>query len=101
MRRVEREGREREKSAIYGGTNTCVRVDQTLAVVELYHLRLLLDELVPCDLVGVDDHLEELVPRRRRGRGVVVVLHVGGGEARQRELRRIAQNCAELRGSAP
>ena len=77
-----------------------VAAEEAVAVAARHLLLHLFDHLGG-DLVVVDDHLEELVPRRRLDGGVVVVLHVVGGEARQRELRRTARNCAELRGSAP
>ena len=81
-----------------------VAARQEAVAVAARHLLLHLFDHLGGDLVVVDDHLEELVPRRRLDGGVVVVLHVVGEYGVREncaELRRIAQNCAALRGSAP
>ena len=90
-----------EVAAVVAAEEAVAVAAEEAVAVAARHLLLHLFDHLGGDLVVVDDHLEELVPRRRLDGGVVVVLHVVGGEARQRELRRIARNCAELRGSAP
>ena len=93
-----------EVAAVVAAEEAVAVAAEEAVAVAARHLLLHLFDHLGGDLVVVDDHLEELVPRRRLDGGVVVVLHVVGEYGVREncaELRRIAQNCAALRGSAP